>query len=375
MSRSEREYSPVQVEVVRDAADFYELEGIYRQHYRTSGMQNIFLSWEWLSSWMDVYGKEVTPCVFLVYFENVLVGIAPFYTLNPGGQNGNRQPLRFIGDQFVSSEYLSFIAGERDQLFVLAGILKYLLKSDCNFAGIFLDDIPGESRVLAALPVLAKKYGVFFVSRRKSVCPLLELNVPESLPESVRKHYEHAHSKLRRLYRRFVDRLEIRENDPDIERQVEELFELHQKLWQSRGEPGSFADPRKREFYRLVARRFLKQGKLNLFTMRIDDRPVASLIGFVAGRRFYYLQSGFDPEWKKYSVGTTLFYRILQTLRSRGITSVDFLRGDEKYKFLWGAKPRYTYTVHIYPHRLELMPPFLTRWLKWKLRSVVELLV
>ena len=373
MSRTMTKLPLAHVEILRSLEDIYACERVYRRLYAVCGGNNPFRSWEWLQSWLEVYGGEIDPAFICVHSENATVGIFPLYRGRFGGRE--ERFLRFIGDQFVGSENLGPLVRPRDRQFAWIHMLRAVEKNIPDRSILFWDDAAAHDGTFSTLQAVGQKLGVLSLWKRKNVCPLLRFRPLDFYPPEVQAHYRMARRKMKALVKKFGPDLEILENETDLGRQLEDFFALHQKLWRSREKPGSFTSPRKREFYRRIASRFLRLGRLNFFTMRIGRRAVASYFGFTWGGTFYYLQSGFDPEWARYSVGTVLFYRTLQTLRTRGVQEVDFLRGAERYKFLWGARPRFSYSIYVYPSGWQRLPFFVSRWLRWKMRAVMELLV
>ena len=362
----------VHIEVLRDLPEILAAEDLYRAFYARLKCRNPFLSWEWISSWLEAFGGLVDPVFVQVFSQDALMGILPFYWPRSGEQS---LWLRFVGDQFAGAERLQPVVANENLVFVLSALFRELPGVLGFVPQFFWDDAPDDEGFLEKLEFVSARMGVYVLKRKKNVCPLLKLRELDAYPEEVQNHYRMAHNRLRRLYRRFGDEIEIYENEPDWRAQLEDLFRLHQKLWNRRGEPGSFADPRKREFYRLLTPRLLEAGKLSFFTMRIQGKAVASYYGFVQDDTYFYLQSGFDPDWQRRSVGTATFFRILQSMRNRGVRYVDFLRGGERYKFLWGAEPRYTYSIYLYPGRLASLPAFLMRWFRWQMRHVLDLIL
>jgi CelD/BcsL family acetyltransferase involved in cellulose biosynthesis len=59
------------------------------------------------------------------------------------------------------------------------------------------------------------------------------------------------------------------------------------------------------------------------------------------GQAFFYL-SGFDPLWARYSPGNALVGAAIAQAAREGATRFDFLRGQEAYKYRWGAADRPT---------------------------------
>jgi CelD/BcsL family acetyltransferase involved in cellulose biosynthesis len=124
---------------------------------------------------------------------------------------------------------------------------------------------------------------------------------------------------------------------------LEAFFRLHEARWASRDEPGVLADPAIRRFHCAAAPLLLRSGLLRLHALRLDERIVAVVYALFAKSRAYCYLSGFDPEVGTISPGTlTVGHAIDQALRE-GAREVDFLRGRERFKHLWGARERPCY--------------------------------
>lgn len=119
---------------------------------------------------------------------------------------------------------------------------------------------------------------------------------------------------------------------------LDALFALHEARWQSRGEAGVLADPRLRPFHGEAAAGFLARGWLRLRVLRIDGQPAAVLYGLHhAGRAYCYL-SGIAPDLEYYSPGVAIVRAAVEGAVAEGCTALDFLRGGERYKYLWGVQ-------------------------------------
>ncbi len=365
--------STARIECVRELPQFWALEPLYRRLYQESESHNPFLSWEWLASWVEIYQDRIELAVYLVHYFDETIGILPLYRMRPS-QSVSRvsDQLRFLGDQYVSSEYLDLIAAPQHVMLVTQILLTQILLSTNHSTSLFLDDVAETSPLLINLSRLSRKHGFLYSIQRKNVCPVLDLQESEPKSESVCQQYKLGAAKLQQLLKKFGGQVELVENISQVSAQLDELFILHQKNWQGRGENGSFINEQKRQFYHLFASRFYACGWLNMFSLRISNTTVAAFIGFTSQEVFYFLQSGTDPEWGKYSVGTVAFYQILQALQTRGVRWVDFLRGNEAYKYRWGARARFTYSLQIYPASLQIFPTFLYHQAKVKVKSVLQ---
>src|SRR5205085_380533 len=117
---------------------------------------------------------------------------------------------------------------------------------------------------------------------------------------------------------------------------------LHQARWRRRLLPGCFLGEAVRRFHREAAAGFRARGWLRLHALRIEGAVAAALYGFAARGRVCYYAGGFDPDRAKHGPGTLLLGHAIGAAVAGGGREWDFLRGDEAYKYRWGARNRPT---------------------------------
>jgi CelD/BcsL family acetyltransferase involved in cellulose biosynthesis len=124
---------------------------------------------------------------------------------------------------------------------------------------------------------------------------------------------------------------------------IEALFALHSARWSDVGETGVLGGRAIRAFHDEASTALLDAGLLRLFGVYLDEAPIASLIAlFARGRAYLYLQ-GFDPAFERLSPGLLATACAIDQAFVEGTMVVDFLRGQERYKYLWGAHDELTY--------------------------------
>jgi CelD/BcsL family acetyltransferase involved in cellulose biosynthesis len=84
-----------------------------------------------------------------------------------------------------------------------------------------------------------------------------------------------------------------------------------------------------------------------LFMLRINNRPAAAVLCFVAGSYLYLYNSGYDPEFSSLSVGLVSKALCLRWAIENGFGGLDFLRGDESYKYDLGAQDQRVYRLRL----------------------------
>ena len=70
---------------------------------------------------------------------------------------------------------------------------------------------------------------------------------------------------------------------------------------------------------------------------RVGPRIVGVIVGFRWKDTFSAYQSGWDPSYAASSLGSVLLHQAIRMAAQSGVRTFDFLRGDERYKYRFGA--------------------------------------
>ena len=119
---------------------------------------------------------------------------------------------------------------------------------------------------------------------------------------------------------------------------LEAFIDLHQRKWGELGlfppTPGGEAS---RTFVRRMFEEFGTDGPLRLAFLTVGDRRVAAGLMFRTADRYLYYNAGVDPDARDLSPGVLLVAEYVRRALDEGVRRFDFLRGDESYKYEWGA--------------------------------------
>lgn len=322
--------------------------------------RNVFLTWEWLSTWWKHFGKGRNLVLLLVEEKDRVIAIACLMYSNYKLLGFKLRKIEFVGTGI--SDYHDFILTQEKTkcLKLLMNYLEnYPLKWDC----LALSDIPETAESLLPLHRMSKN---FELKRKASnVCPYISL--PNSfdvfikgLSRNMRYNLRRRKKKLERQFK--VEFKEYSEVD-SIKEAMHTFFELHRKRWESKGPLGALVPKGvKREFHLDIAKSFAENGWLNLSFLTINDEPIASLYSFEYDQKLYQYLTAFDPKYSKYGPGNLLIANVTETCIRNGIKEFDFLRGAEPYKYDWNAVNRRTIEVsHV---RKGLIPSVYSRLTK-----------
>jgi CelD/BcsL family acetyltransferase involved in cellulose biosynthesis len=121
-----------------------------------------------------------------------------------------------------------------------------------------------------------------------------------------------------------------------------ELSRLHGARWTSRGEDGVLVDDAVQRFHAAALPRLVAAGLARLYTLTIEGKVAGAYYGLLHGGVAYAYIGGFDPAFAFESPGTVLLGHAIEDAAAAGATAFDFLRGQEPYKYEWGAVDRWS---------------------------------
>ncbi|OQY44091.1 MAG: hypothetical protein B6242_13445 [Anaerolineaceae bacterium 4572_78] len=278
--------------------------------------------------------------ILTIYEEStdILVGIAPLF-IDDG-------KLTFIGCVDVS-DYLDFLVDKNytDQVYEI--IINYL-KHEPEWQSVYFCSLPYHSPALTSMLSLAEKANLRPTSAVEEICPIITLpDTWQSYLSSVnRKQRQEIQRKLRRVEVMDDSRLYVIDNLSDLSDELIDAFViLHKK---SNHDKESFWDESLENFFRTLIKRMAELGWLKFYFIDIDDNPAAALLCFDYQNEILVYNSGFDYARHGYlGVGNAIVsYSIRHAIELKR-NRYDFLRGDEKYKFKFGAIGEDVYDIKI----------------------------
>jgi CelD/BcsL family acetyltransferase involved in cellulose biosynthesis len=98
--------------------------------------------------------------------------------------------------------------------------------------------------------------------------------------------------------------------------------------------PGGAAS---RTFVRRLFEELGAEGSLRLSFLTIADRRIAAGLMFRSAGDYLYYNAGVDPDARDLSPGVLMVAEYIRRALAEGARRLDFLRGNESYKYEWGA--------------------------------------
>ena len=177
-------------------------------------------------------------------------------------------------------------------------------------------------------------------AEREDVCPVVTLPEDGGWDAYLATLEKKTRHEIRRKLRRAEDAGPVELVDSlDPATDLAAFIELHQKRWGADGLfPKTPGGDQSHIFFRRLFDLFGPDGALRLVFLTVAGRRIAAGVHFETADGYLYYNAGIDPDARDLSPGVVMTARYLQRAIAAGKRRLDFLRGDESYKYDWGAR-------------------------------------
>jgi CelD/BcsL family acetyltransferase involved in cellulose biosynthesis len=314
----------------------------------TSICDTPFQRHEYLSQWWRTLGggewKQAELVLVSASENGKLIGLAPLFKSEYDG----RPALLLVGSIEIS-DYLDLIVRADDLPRFLSGLFDFLVHSGIS-AGAAFDwyNLPDSSPTLAALKAESAARGWTYREEIYRPTPRIALNGSfEDYLARIEKKQRH---EIRRKMRRAAEsgmpvKFYIVEDPASLDSEIEAFFELMAHDSKKAG----FLTPPMRAQMTSTIRSAFENGYLWMAFLTVDGARAAACLNFDYKNKLWGYNSGVSRDFVELSPGWVLLAHQLQWACEHGRSEFDFMRGDEDYKYRFGAVNQYVMRAIVIP--------------------------
>ncbi|MBV8511445.1 MAG: GNAT family N-acetyltransferase [Xanthobacteraceae bacterium] len=321
--------SEFSMEVIDDMASLGQMREEWWDLWRRCPDATPFQCPAWLLPWWDAFAPG-RLLVVVCRAQDRLVGLAPFYVEQTSGAR------RTLPLGISLSDYLDVLLDPEFSAEAAPALAAELGRA-ASWDALELCELASWAAALQ----LAAPAGCDVTQDSSSTCLVLPIGaaadgIEQLLSSGMRRKLHLARNRAKRR-----EHVEVRSATAgNVCELLDVLIRLHSARWHSRGEAGVFADPRVGRFHMQALPLLMQVGLARMFGLCIDGHWAAVYYGFHHRRRAFAYLMGFDPAFAFESPGTLIVAHALQVALREGAQEFHFLRGEESYKYRWGAEPR-----------------------------------
>ncbi len=337
------------IEIIRDLDKLNSLENEWNQLHQHSASAVPFLRHEYLAAWWQTLGggEWAQGGLYVVAGrreDGSLAGLAPLFLT----QDRDGLPALMLLGSIEISDYLDLIARPADLPAFVEALLDHLGGPEApDWQVLDWYNLLDSSPTLPLLSAAASGRGWTVTQEPLQHCPYIALpgDWEKYLAEQVDKKQRH---EIRRKMRR-IEELNAR-SDPahqpvrwyivQDEAALEAEIGAFLDLMANDPEKASFlSEAMRRQMHSAVHAAF-RAGWVQLSFLEVNGEKAAGYLNFDYDNHIWVYNSGLDFRFREYSPGWVLLGYLLQWANENGRGIFDFMRGDEDYKYKFGAIDR-----------------------------------
>ena len=305
-----------------------------------------FLRYEYQHAWWKHLGGKEWQQAELVLVtaredDGKLIGIAPLFISEYDGQSA----LLLIGSIEIS-DYLDLIVRMEDHARFITGLLDFVASSlPDKWSSLDWYNLPDSSPTLAALKAESTQRGWTHLEEIYRPTPRLALNgdFDEYLSRVEKKQRHEIKRKMRRAAESGRVRFHVVDKTADINAEMDSFFHL---MVQDPNKALFLRDDMRQQMTSITNLAFA-QGYLWLAFLEVDGEKAAASLNFDYNNKLWGYNSGVGRAYMELSPGWVLLGHVIQWCCENNRYEFDFMRGDEEYKYRFGAVNKYVMRVKL----------------------------
>ena len=298
---------------------------------------NIFLSWAWISTWIETFRPQLN--ILRVCFHGELVALAAlvikeevrYYTIK-----SKRLHLHQTGDpkkDQIWIEYNGILTKKEHEEAIKKVVLQYLMSFSKTWDELITGAITEKDALLLerAGDLMrhdiwnAPCYGVDLKKIRDSNTDYLS-----TLSRNTRYQIKRS---IKIYQKSGMLNIEYASNKESALYQFNKIGPLHMMRWGTGVGKSGFANPYFVKFHRNLIDNNWDKGLINLINVHIEGKSIARFYNFIYRNQIYFYLSGLiiEPD-SKLKPGLTGHALCIQEYINKGFDFYDFMGGGERYK-------------------------------------------
>ena len=328
------------LDLIVDKEKLLALEPEWNELLEISTANNIFLTWEWITTWWNHFGdkRQLYVLVARDSARETLLGIAPLNIHKKKLRGGflPHRALSFIGSNETAPDHLDFITNPEYENDIKAAFVGYIESTQSRWDVLDFEGVSEHSTIINLL-VQQKPSWHYFLSLKENASITLPSSweiMRANLGKNLRYNIGRYERKMEKEYPKRVQYAKI-EDESKVDIIIETLLKFAREVRQTHNEEHTLGSEKMLYFHQKVAVKFLQKDWLRLYTLSIAEKTVAILYCYLHNNSVFYYQTGYDLQWKKYGTGRQILaYGVAQAI-TEGAKEFDFLRGGHGYKEQW----------------------------------------
>lgn len=315
-------------QVLLERKQVFALEPEYLELYESLAAPNVFMSPEWVFTWIDTLGRRYELCFVTCRDEaGRLAGVWPLF----------KHSVPVIGTIMMpvcahSADVFDPIAAPEALESLVEGVFSLCRKEN---ATIWIP-LLSEGFIDSFLRPKPSRKGTLQLLRPRSPRFYIDLKDHPDIDSFSQKAFgAKTRQSLRRKSRKLEEAggvLSFFEAPSEVTPWIDRVFELDAASWKGKERVSIFSKGEQRLFYRFLFENLSAKGRLRLSVLTIAGEPAACEVGLLSPGRYCMHTTAFEPHFSAHSPGWLLMLGSIERCIAERRPVYDFMQNDQEFK-------------------------------------------
>jgi CelD/BcsL family acetyltransferase involved in cellulose biosynthesis len=298
------------LELIQDENQFYSMRDEWNGLLEESGIDNPYLTHEWLTSWWKAYKDNNTLNIIVFKSQGQIIGAIPLVLSKETILGVPIRVIKFFADHWGR---MDFILTENK-----AECVKELFNWFCSTKMVdvlILSRIPEASENVRIIEEVVKerKFNYKKTGLRNTVI-LLQGSWEDYLKQLTKKFRYEIKNKKKTLFGLGDVKYERITEVEDPDTILPSLMEVGIKSWKYKDGKGVVVSNQGQQFYRNIISEWGRAGKLDISLLKKDDKAIAFALRVKHKDSLYALETAYNQNYYDYSPGLVVNSILLEIL-------------------------------------------------------------
>lgn len=327
--------------ITTNAESIKFLQKEWTELLKGSGMNNLFLTWEWINSWcLNMLDKSANTLIVTVRDDKKLIGIAPLVIILDENQE---KTIQLLGQSY--SYHLGFIAQLGREAEIYNSIWNYLFElKEFKINKVEFIHFDENRFFESVISHQCEKRGLVIEKAVQNPCKVLRL--PNSFDEYLKSGI--ISKNLRRNIKKDFNRLELEfpfdiflADTTTFKQYWSEMLILHREMMRSRNKCSALLTDSFPNHLQYIAEVSLSKTELKLSVLTINNETAAVMLGIIYNGVFNALTIGVNHQiinkipWLNLTILSHLLN--VKIAIESNCKAFDFGGGRHDYKYKMGG--------------------------------------
>ena len=352
--------SDIRIEMIGSRERWEAIALQWNELLNASISDTIFLTYEWLSTWAEVYLRDSRLLILAIYEKNKLIGVAPCYVRKIKHGAATLNAIFSLGTPEGSGDYFDVFMMRGYEKIVSNSIYDFLMTQDqAQWDLIALYDYRCNSHFVMHFSDRIKKEGKYVEVTQGHYCPV---NI---LAENKEKFFAGLSAKRRANYRRELRLLETRgelKHNSYTKENIKNGMDAFTKLYL---ESEHQNDCKYILFLQKLAMVLSRKDWIQIDILSSNGQAIAGAFHPKYNYNVYGFSIIADKNFNtKVSIGNVLIGLCMEKAVEEGKRVFDMLKGTEDYKFSWTNDVNSSFNLLYYAKTIKCIPGLLLQYAK-----------